>query len=279
MTKHRALLAAGLFGTVAAVAAAAFGLSATAAEPAAKPTAEPAAKKAAAKPAAAAPAAAALSAADEAALRKALAERFPTMPKIDEVRATPMANLYEVRFGVEVVYVDAKGQFLIQGELIDTASRRNLTQDRIDRLTAIDFAKLPLKDAIVWKNGSGARKMVVFADPNCGYCKRFERDLNTVKDVTVYTFLYPILGGDSPDKSRAIWCAKDATAAWRDWMLDGKEPPKLLGNCEAPLERNLELGRKHRITGTPAIVFEDGTRVPGAISAAQIEERLAGKKS
>jgi thiol:disulfide interchange protein DsbC len=220
-----------------------------------------------------------LASANEAEIRKVLSERFPTIPRIDEVTQGPMPGLWEVRLGTEVMYTDDKGQFLIQGEIIDTVSRRNLTQERIDKLTAIDFASLPLKDAIVWKAGTGKRKMVVFADPNCGYCKRFERDLSNVKDVTVYTFLYPILGGDSPDKSKAIWCSKDPTASWRNWMLDGTSPPKLLGNCEAPLDRNLQLGRKHRINGTPAVVFEDGTRVPGAMGTAQIEQRLAGIKA
>ena len=126
---------------------------------------------------------------------------------------------------------------------------------------------------MVWKQGSGARRIAVFADPNCGYCKRFERDLQQVKDVTVYTFLIPILGGDSPEKATNIWCAKDSTRAWRDWMLDGKAPPRSMGNCETPMARNLALSRKHKVNGTPAIVFEDGTRVPGAMSAEQLEKQ------
>lgn len=219
-----------------------------------------------------------LASANEAEIRKVLSERFPTIPRIDEISKGPMPGLWEVRLGNEVMYTDDKAQFLIQGEIIETGSRRNLTQERIDKLTAIDFSSLPLKDAIVWKSGTGKRRLVVFADPNCGYCKRFERDVSSVKDVTVYTFLYPILGGDSSDKSKAIWCSKDPTATWRNWMIDGTVPPKLLGNCEAPLERNLQLGRKHRINGTPALVFEDGSRVPGAMGAAQIEQRLAGAK-
>ena len=217
-------------------------------------------------------------AADEAEIRKALAERLPNLPKIDEVRPAPIAGLYEVRIGSEIVYTDPKGQFIVQGEVIDTTSKRNLTQERIDKITAIDFASLPLKDAIVWKTGTGKRKIAVFADPNCGYCKRFERDLQSVKDVTVYTFVIPILGGDSPEKARSIWCAKDNTASWRNWMLEGSAPARSMGNCDSSaIERNLAMAKKYRVTGTPAIVLEDGTRVPGAIPAAEIEKRLAGK--
>jgi len=181
-----------------------------------------------------------------------------------------------VRFGgTEIVYTDETGQYVVQGSIIETKTRTDLTQARIDKLTAIDFAALPLKDAVLVKQGSGARKLVVFADPNCGYCKRIERDLMTLKDVSIYTFLYPILGADSSTKSRDIWCAKDAAKTWRAWMVDNVAPPKSSGDCDvAALDRNLKLGQKYRVQGTPAVVFEDGTRAPGALPAAQIESRI-----
>ncbi|MFM2053260.1 MAG: hypothetical protein RL456_1297 [Pseudomonadota bacterium] len=216
--------------------------------------------------------------ADEAEIRKTLTERFQNLPRIDEIRPTPMAGVWEVRIGTEIMYSDARGTYLLQGSMIDTATRKDLTQERIDKLTAIDFASLPLKDAIVWKNGNGKRRIAVFADPNCGYCKRLEKDLLNVKDVTVYTFVIPILGGDSPEKSRSIWCAKDSTKVWRDWMVEGVAPQRVMGQCDASaIERNSALARKHKVTGTPAIVFEDGTRAPGAIPAAEIERRMAAK--
>ena len=217
--------------------------------------------------------------AQEAVIRKNIAERLPDFPKIDEVTKTAIPGIYELRLGTEVVYSDEQGNHLIQGSLIDTRTRANLTDARINKLSAIDFASLPLKYALVWKQGSGARKIVVFADPNCGYCKKFERDLQQVKDVTVYTFLLPILGGDSPEKSANIWCAKDNTRAWRDWMLDAKAPPRSMGVCDTPMARNLALSRKHKISGTPAIVFEDGTRIPGAIGAEAIEKQLVASRA
>ncbi len=222
--------------------------------------------------------------AQEAAIRKGLAERIPSLPKIDEISKTPVAGLYEVRFGGnQLLYSDATGEHIfINGSLIETKTRTDLTEARMDKLLAIDFDKLPLKDAMVIKQGSGARKLAVFVDPNCGYCKRFERDLVTLKDVTIYTFLLPILGPDSNVKSRDIWCAKDAAKAWRAWMIDNVAPPKAAGGCDvAGIERNLELSRKHRITGTPAVFFEDGTRKPGALPPEQVEKLLAAaaKKS
>jgi len=213
--------------------------------------------------------------ADEAQIRKNIAERFPDWPKIDEISKTPLGGIYELRMGSQIFYVDETGNYIIEGSLIDTKTRASLTEARINKLTAIDFNQLPLKDAMVWKNGTGARKIAVFADPNCGYCKRFEADLQKIKDVTVYTFLIPVLGGDSPQKSEAIWCAKEPAKAWLTWMLDGKMPPRNMGPaCKTPIDRNMEFARKYRINGTPAIFFVDGTRVPGAINADRIEQLL-----
>ena len=214
--------------------------------------------------------------ANEAAIRKNLAERLPTFPKIDEVRATPIAGLFEVRFGTEIRYTDAKGEYLVEGDLIDLKSKKSLTQERVEKLTAVSFDSLPLKDAIVWKRGNGSRRMAVFADPNCGYCKRFERGLQEMKDVTVYTFLIPILGSDSREKTRNILCAKDNADAWLGWMLKDRQPVKPQGSCdEAAIDRNMAFARKHQIHGTPAIIFEDGSRVPGAIPPEAIAERLS----
>jgi len=213
--------------------------------------------------------------AQEAVIRKNIAERLPDFPKIDEVTKTPIPGLYELRIGTEVLYTDEHGDHLIEGSIVETRSRTNLTEARINKLTAIDFAALPLKDAIVWKQGTGARKLVVFADPNCGYCKKFEKEMQQVKDVTVYTFLYPILGGDSPDKSRDIWCAKDNGTVWREWMIRGTAPVRSMGQCDtSALQRNVALGKKYRVNGTPALVFEDGKRVPGALPPDQVEKQL-----
>jgi thiol:disulfide interchange protein DsbC len=219
--------------------------------------------------------------AQEAAIRKAIAERLPDFPKIDEVTKSPIPGLYEIRLGTDILYTDETGTFLVEGSIIDIRSRMNLTEQRVSRLTAIDFKSLPLKDAIVFKQGNGSRKLVVFADPNCGYCKKFEREIAAVKDVTVYTFLYPILGPDSTEKSKTIWCAKDSTKAWRDWMVSGVPATGAEKDekCDlASLERNMALGRKHKITGTPALVFEDGRKVPGAVPPEQIEKQLAASR-
>ncbi|MBK7005118.1 MAG: DsbC family protein [Burkholderiales bacterium] len=216
--------------------------------------------------------------AQEAAIRKNMAERVPQFKNIDEVSKTGIPGLYEIRInGAEIYYTDAQANYLIQGSLIDTKQRRNLTEERVEKLTAIQFDKLPLKDAFTIVRGNGQRKLAVFEDPNCGYCKRFERDLQKVDNVTVYMFLYPILGPDSLDKSKAIWCAKDPAKAWMDWMV--RDQPPAAASCDtAALIRNIEFGRKYRITGTPTLLFTNGSRVPGAVDDKQVEKMLSEAK-
>ena len=210
----------------------------------------------------------------EATIRKNLSERIPQIPRIEEITRSPMAGLYEIRLSTnEIYYSDAEGNFLIQGSLIDTKSKRNLTEEREAKLSAIEFSSLPIKDAITIVRGNGKRKLAVFEDPNCGYCKRFERDLAKVDNVTIYLFLYPILGDDSMTKSRNVWCAKDPAGAWSQVMTKEQTIPN--ANCNiAAIERNVEFGRKFKITGTPTLIAQDGARVPGAINTMQIEKML-----
>ncbi len=214
--------------------------------------------------------------AQEAVIRKALTERLPNLPKIDEVSKSPVPGLYEVRYGgTEILYSDEKGEHILTGSMVETKTKTDLTEARIEKLTAVPFDQLPFKDAVLIKQGTGARKMAVFVDPNCSYCKRFERDLVAIKDVTVYAFLIPILGPDSVVKTRDIWCAKDASATWRAWMLDGVVPGKADAKCDtAAIDRNVAFAQKYKINGTPAVFFADGTRKPGAIPAAMVEKLL-----
>src|SRR3989344_2759151 len=152
-----------------------------------------------------------LPAAQLATLKQKLSQRMPQLPPIDGPRTTSMAGLIELRAGGHILYTDTSGDHLIEGQLIDVRTQRNLTEERTDEINQVDFASLPLRDAVVWKSGNGKRRMVVFADPNCGYCKRLERDMQKLKDVTIYTFMIGILGDDSKAKADQIWCAKDRT--------------------------------------------------------------------
>jgi thiol:disulfide interchange protein DsbC len=214
--------------------------------------------------------------AQESVIRKNIAQRFPELKAIDEIRKGP-AGLYELRVnGSEIYYTDASGDYLVVGNVYSTKEHVNLTEQRVNKLTAVKFDKLPFKDAFTIVRGNGERKLVVFEDPNCGYCKRFEKELQTVNNVTVYMFLYPILGPDSLEKSKAIWCAKDRGQTWQDWMVREQSLPSTVAMCDTSvLQRNVELGRTYKINGTPTLFFVDGTRVPGAIDAKQIEKHLA----
>lgn len=210
------------------------------------------------------------------ALKQKLAQRMPNLPAVETARTTGVAGLIELKAGDHIFYVDASGDYLIEGNLIDTRSQRNLTEERLDDINRVDFeTTFAPKDAIVWKNGNGKRRMVVFADPNCGYCKQLEREIQKLKDVTVYTYMIGILGDDSRVKLNNIWCTRDRTQTWLDWMLTGSTPPKAMGMCGSPAQRNLSVAQKLRVNGTPAVFFEDGTRLPGAASAATLEQRLS----
>ncbi len=209
------------------------------------------------------------------AIRAAVETWLQGRHKVDEITQTPLANIYEVRIGTDLMYVDARGQFaFIEGQLIDLKGNRNLTQARIDDLQKIDFAKdLPLEFAIKQVSGNGKRVLAVFEDPNCTYCRKLRVDLMKVKDLTLYTFAYPILAPDSEVKSRKAWCAKDRGAAWNALMVSNRVPDND-GSCANPVEKIRELGRRLNVTGTPTMFFTNGRRVPGAVSIQQIEKML-----
>jgi len=209
-------------------------------------------------------------------IRADLRKKFPEA-QIESVRKSGYGGLLEVSGGGEIFYTDEKTTFLLLGSLIDTKSRENVTEARMRKLSAIKFDSLPLDSAIKIVRGNGSRRIAIFADPNCGYCKRFERELVNVTDITVYTFLYPILSQDSTEKSKAVWCSADRAKAWMDLMIKDTQPTGP-AKCDTPIEKVLAFGRDKRITGTPTIFFEDGERVPGAIPMATFEKRLADAK-
>ncbi|MCZ8107909.1 MAG: DsbC family protein, partial [Burkholderiales bacterium] len=194
--------------------------------------------------------------------------------KVDGVRRSPVAGIWEVQVGTDLIYVDEKGQHgFVEGQLIDLRANRNLTQERIEEITAIRFQDLPLVMAIKHVNGKGTRQVAVFEDPNCGHCRTLRRDLLNVPDVTIYTFTLPILAADSEDKVRRAWCAPDRVKAWNDLMLQGKVPDNK-GTCDNPVSKVAELGRKLKITGTPTLFFANGKRLPGGVPAARLNKLI-----
>lgn len=187
-------------------------------------------------------------------------------------------GLYEVVVGTDVYYTDQNAAFLLAGRLIDTKTRQDVTQARRDELLKVDYAKLPLDQAIRLKVGKGTRQFVTFEDPNCPYCRKLHNDLKQMTDYTVYVFLYPILSPTSFENAKNIWCAKDRAAAWNAVMIDGQQAPAAAADCKHPLQQNLQLGQRLGVNGTPTLVFQDGSRMPGASSAAEIEKKLASVK-
>ena len=200
--------------------------------------------------------------ADEASVKRGIEARFEGI-KVGSVARTPYAGLYEVVVGETIFYTDEKVNFLFKGDMIDARSQKNLTEERQQKLSAIRFEDLPLDLAIKQVRGKGKRIVAIFSDPFCPYCKNLDRALMREDDITIYTFLYPILRAESPEKSRTIWCAPDRAKAYYDFMLNGREPAPAAG-CSAPVEKWLALGQKVGVRATPTSFATSGQRILGA---------------
>ena len=200
--------------------------------------------------------------------------------KIDAVKKYDVAGLYEVRVGDDIFYTDAAGDYLIVGNVIDSRTRENLTRARVEAIKQASlppwkFGELPLASAVKIVRGNGKREVAIFEDPNCGYCKKLEKSILDIGDVTIYVFLYPVLGPDSLAKSKQIWCAPNRAKAWTDWMQKATELTGD-GNCTTPLDQMLALGKKLKVEGTPTLFFSNNRRVEGAVDTATLEKLLAG---
>ncbi len=208
----------------------------------------------------------------EAAIKAEMAKKFP-YSKIISVSKTPYSGLYEVAFDDHLVYTDEKMIYLFSGNILDMHTLKNLTEAREKQLYAINFDALPLDLAIKIVKGNGTRKLAVFADPNCTYCKKLEKEMVGLTDATVYVFVFPILPG-SEEKARAIWCAPDRFKAWEDNMLKGVEP-KPERTCDtSALTRISTQAKKLGITLTPTLIFADGVIKPGIMTLDLLEEHL-----
>lgn len=215
----------------------------------------------------------------EAYIKKMISANIGGAVKVDSVTKTPYGGLYEVRMGNEIVYTDEKAKYIFVGSIIDIKGSVNFTKQRTDELNKVNFSELPLDVAVKYVKGDGKRVIAIFEDPNCGYCKKFRKILQAVDNITVYTFMYNILTDDSITKSRDIWCSADRSKAWDDWMLNGKVAPTAAASCVTPHEKVLALGRKMRVSGTPTVIFTDGSRLPGMVDAKALEEKFASLKT
>lgn len=211
--------------------------------------------------------------ADEASVKKAIEGKLKG--EVTSVTKTPYLNLYEVYVDGQIVYTDERISALLVGSLIDGKTMKNVTSERMQKLTAIKFSDLPLGLAVKQVRGDGRRVFASFEDPNCGYCKKMARDLAKLDNVTIYTFLYPILSPDSLEKSQQIWCSADRVKTWNEWMIDGKAPAAKADCDTAAVRQTIEIGRKLAINGTPTLFFVDGERIPGAVPLTRIEQKLS----
>lgn len=210
-------------------------------------------------------------------IRTELQKRLGTSANVRNVTPSAIPGLFEVQVNNEIFYTDSNAKYLIQGEMIELATGANLTAKRQEDVNRIKWSELPQANAIKIVRGNGARQIAVFSDPNCGYCKRLEKTLQQLDNVTIYNYLIPILSPDSALKSKQIWCAADQQKVWNDWML-GNITPSGKSDCANPIDKNMAIAKTYGINGTPTIFFSDGSRFPGAVQLSDIEKKLASLK-
>jgi len=210
-------------------------------------------------------------------IRTEIQKRLGTSANVRNVTPSPIPGLFEVQVNNEIFYTDSNAKYLIQGEMVELASGNNLTTKRQEDINRIKWSDLPQAQAFKVVRGNGSRQIAVFSDPNCGYCKRLEKTLQQLDNVTIYNYLIPILSADSALKSKQIWCAADQQKIWNDWMLNNLGPSGK-SDCANPIDKNLTLAKNYGINGTPTIFFTDGSRFPGAVQLADIEKKLASLK-
>jgi len=212
-------------------------------------------------------------------IRQALKARFPDF-RIDGVQPAPLAGLFEVRFqtedGPQIAYTDALATyFIVSGKIVETKTGRNLTEERLQKLSAIEFSALPLDLAVKIQRGNGKRVLAMFSDPYCPYCRRLEQSLLQLDDITVYVFMYPVIRPDFADHSRAVWCSSDRAKAWLELAAASKpKVPTSGAACANPVDKVLELGRSLRVRGTPTLFFANGERAGGGMPTAQLRAKL-----
>lgn len=217
--------------------------------------------------------------AGEAEIRQAMKARFPNL-RVDGVQPAPVAGLFEVRFqtqdGPQILYTDAQANyFIVDANIIEAKSGRNLTEDRLQKLSGVEFGALPLDLALKIQRGNGKRVLAMFSDPYCPYCRRLEQTLAQIDDITIYVFMYPVIRPDNADHSRAVWCAPDRVKAWLE--LAASDTPKVPTGgaaCPNPVDKVLELGRSLRVSGTPTLFFANGERAGGGMPLAQLRAKL-----
>lgn len=216
--------------------------------------------------------------ADVASVRRAFEAKFPAM-KVESVTRMPFQGVYEVVFDGQIIYTDEKLTYLMNGNLFDLrdAQERNLTGERRGQIAAGALVKAQ-GNAIKRVKGSGKRVIYTFEDPNCGYCKELQKELNKMNDITIYTFLLPILSPDSVEKAKAVWCAKDRAKTWDDLMNKASLPANAVKTCANPLEENQALAQRFGVRGTPAVYLTNGQQVGGYLPADKLEQALAALK-
>lgn len=199
-------------------------------------------------------------------LKSNLTRHYPNI-HVSNIQATEMTGLYSANLDNQIIYLDENAQHMFIGSMVRLKDQKNLTKDLVLKQNSIDWKQLPLKDAIKTLKGNGKQQLAIFSDPNCPYCKKLEVELDKLNDVTIYTFIYP-LKAQSIAVSKSIWCDPNQAYAWKNLLQKNVQPKET--TCTNPIDRNLELGKKLGIEGTPTLIFGNGLKMVGGRSAEDI---------
>src|SRR5690606_34233585 len=218
--------------------------------------------------------ASALAASSTEQVEKNFKEKYPNTT-ITSIDSTPIEGIYEIVLGKNIAYTDESGGYFIFGNMVRMSDQADLTSIKREELNKVNFNDLPFEQAITIKKGKGERKIAVFSDPDCPFCKRLEQELQKVDNVTIYIFLNPLkqLHPQAVETSKKIWCSKDKALAWKDYMLGGINP-SAAANCTNPVNETVKLAQQLGFSGTPTSILEDGTKIIGAKSSSELDYAL-----
>ena len=210
----------------------------------------------------------------EQAVRERIAKQFPEA-QISDVRATPMAGIYEVSIGGEIGYVTTDGKYLLHGDLIELGTQKNLTEERRGIYRKKLLADIGEKNMIIFRPKKVKHTVTVFTDIDCGYCRKLHQQIKGYEDegIAVRYLFFPRAGlnSESARKADAVWCAKDR----REALTRAKQGETLAAaTCKTPVARHFQAGVDLGVRGTPAIIADDGRLIAGYMPPAELLKEL-----
>lgn len=212
--------------------------------------------------------------AGEDAIRQSLKKAMPSL-KIDSIKTSEIEGMYEVALGGTILYVSGNGKYLIEGHLIDIAAKKDLTDVKLSDIRRQTIESFGEENMIIFKPEKSKHKVTVFTDIDCGYCRKLHSEMSEymAEGITVQYLFFPRAGkgSDSYNKAVSVWCADNRKAALTAAKKGDTPEAK---KCDNPIDKHMQLGAEFEVRGTPMIVTEKGTVLPGYVPAKRLAQAL-----